>query len=87
MIFSPYTTQSEMKTLSYKEGMIDLKGIDYLQPACNFLMYTGSKNTEHTLQVHDKCGRPRSQSPEQELFMVLVRLRCGLLNLDIANRF
>ena len=60
---------------------------DYLQPACNFLMYTGSKNTEHTSEVHDKCGRPRSLSPEQELFMVLVRLRCGLLSLDIANRF
>ena len=60
---------------------------DYLEPACNFLMYTGSKNTEHTSEVHDKCGRPRSLSPEQELFMVLVRLRCGLLSLDIANRF
>ena len=60
---------------------------DYLQPACNFLMYTGSKNTEHTSEVHNKHGRPRSLSPEQELFMVLVRLRCGLLSVDIANRF
>ena len=59
---------------------------DYLQPACNVLMYAGSKNTEHTSEVLDKCGRPRSLWPEQELFMALVRLRCGLLSLDIANR-
>jgi hypothetical protein len=26
-------------------------------------------------------------SPEQELFMVLVRLRCGLMGVDIAYRF
>ena len=51
-------------------------------------MYTGSKNKEHyASEVHDKCGRPRSLSPEQELFMVPVRLRCGLLSHDIANRF
>ncbi len=60
---------------------------DYLQPACNFLMYAGSCNTEHVEATQQKHGRPRSLSPEQELFMVLVRLRCGLLGLDIANRF
>ena len=26
-------------------------------------------------------------SPEQELFMVLVRLRCGLMGVDISQRF
>ncbi len=50
-------------------------------------MYAGSCNTEHVEATQQKHGRPRSLSPEQELFMVLVRLRCGLLGLDIANRF
>ena len=58
-----------------------------MQPGYNFPLYTGSKNTEHTSEVHNKCGRSSSLSPEQELFMVLVRLRCGLLSLGIANRF
>ena len=60
---------------------------NYLQPACNFLMYAGTKNAQHSTETQAKCGTPRSLTPEQELFMVLVRLRCGLLGLDIANRF
>ena len=120
MNFSPYTTQSQMNTLSskkydelstkYNHCVLRIVHViasdanfkfytsfpnyaafkvffDYLQLACNFRMYTGSNNTEHTSEVHDKCGRPRSLSPEQELFIVLVRLRCGQLSLDIANRF
>ena len=59
----------------------------YLQPACNFLMYIGSNNTEHVSETQEKHGRIRSLPPEQELFMILVRLRCGLLGLDIASRF
>lgn len=60
---------------------------DYLQPACNSLMYVGSNNTELSSEAQSKHGRTRSLSPEQELFMVLVRLRCGLLEVDNANRF
>ena len=48
-----------------------------LQPACNFLMYAGSHNTEHVKVTQKKHGK---------LFMVL-ELCCGLLGLDIANRF
>ena len=50
-------------------------------------MYAGSCNTEHAEATLEKHGRQRSLSPEQELFMVSVRLRCELLGLDIANRF
>jgi hypothetical protein len=34
-----------------------------------------------------KYGKPRSMSPEQELFLVLIRLRLGLLVQDIAHCF
>ena len=60
---------------------------NYLQPACNFLMYAGTKNSQHTTETQAKRGVPRSLTPEQELFMVLVRLRWGLMGLDTANRF
>jgi hypothetical protein len=50
-------------------------------------MYIGSNNIEHASETQAKHGRTRSLPPEQELFMILVRLRCGLLGLDIANRF
>ena len=50
-------------------------------------MYAGSCNTEHVEPTKQKHGRPRTLSVEQELFMVLVWLRCGLLGLDVANRF
>jgi hypothetical protein len=50
-------------------------------------MYIGSNNTEHASETQEKHGRTRSLPPEQELFMILVRLRCGLLGFDIASRF
>ena len=121
MNFSHYTTQSEMKTMSYKKSMMScqlntinvyfelsmllqvmqtlnftqvsqtMQHLEYYLTICNllviFLCTLALKNTEHTLEVDNEHGRPRSLSPEQDLFMVLVRLRCGLLNLDIANRF
>ena len=50
-------------------------------------MYAGTKNSQHTTETQAKRSVPRSLTPEQELFMVLVRLRCGLMGLDTANRF
>ena len=38
----------------------------------------------NTTETQAKRGVPRSV---QELFMVLVRFRCGLMSLDTANRF
>ena len=61
---------------------------DYLQPACQFLNYAGSNSsTEYSLETQQKVGRTSSMSPEQELFMILVRLRCGLMGPDLAFRF
>ena len=61
---------------------------DYLQPACHFLNYAGSNsNTEYSIETQQKVGRTRSMSPEQKLFMILVRLRCGLTGPDLAFRF
>ena len=63
---------------------------DYLSPACNNLIYYGYPNGTETVVIskeHKKSGRARTLSPEQELFMVLVRLRCGLLLEDVARRF
>ncbi len=63
---------------------------DYLSPACNNLIYYGYPNDTEIVvsaEEHKKPGRARTLSPEQELFMVLVRLRCGLLVKDVAHRF
>ena len=59
---------------------------DYLSPACDNLIYYGSNTSENPTN-QTKHGKPRSLSPEQELFMVLSRLRCGLLLEDVAHRF
>ena len=59
---------------------------DYLSSACDNLIYYGSKTSENPTN-QTKYGKPRSLSPEQELFMVLSRLRCGLLleDLDVST--
>ena len=60
---------------------------EYLSPACNALIYHGSETGLLESAEKRKCGKPRSISPEQELFMVLSRLRCGLLIEDLAHRY
>ena len=60
---------------------------DYLSPACNHLVYHGSNTAPITSECQAKRGKERSLSPEQELFLVLSRLRCGLLLRDLAHRF
>mgnify|MGYP002803995026 FL=1 len=60
---------------------------EYLSPACEHLIYLGSNTAPQTSDSQSKCGRARSMSPEQELFLVLVRLRLGLLLQDLAHRY
>ena len=52
---------------------------NYLSPECCHLNYHGSTTAPILLQ--------RSLSPEEELFMVLSRLRCGFLGQDLAHRY
>ena len=60
--------------------------LDYLSPACDNLIYYGSKTSENPTN-QTKHGKPRSLSPDQELLMVLSRLRYGLLLEDVTHRF
>ena len=60
---------------------------NYLSPACNSFIYYGSTTGVISSPNQKKHGRQRSTSPEQELFMVLARMRCGFLLQDLANRY
>ena len=60
-----------------------------LQACYNFLGPAVSKlshipTAEETTR---KCGRPRSLLPEDEFFLILVRIRLGLMEQDLADRF
>ena len=57
---------------------------DYLGPAANSLSYWGSEITGATKSTF---GRARSLPPLEEYFLVLVRLRLGLFEKDLADRF
>ena len=54
---------------------------EYLGPGVNDLKYWGSNNQDISY------GRKRSLSNFNEFFLVLVRLRLGLFEKDLANRF
>ena len=55
--------------------------LEYLQPAASKLIYwTSNSNTTNKTDYNvSKRGRSRSLSPEEEFFMILIRLPCGLL--------
>ncbi|CAB4009571.1 THAP domain-containing 11, partial [Paramuricea clavata] len=86
----------QQKDQEQQEKISDLKGkvehtfkafYDYLCPACERLQYIGSWNTTKPTENREKCGPRRTLSPEEELFLCLVRFRLGLLERDLANRF
>ena len=61
---------------------------DSFGPAVNSLVYYGTKTNSERLNSDSvmKRGPKRSSTPEQEFFLVLVRLRLGLLEEDLATR-
>ncbi len=58
---------------------------EFLLPAASKLNYWGSENSENRTEM--KHGPQRKIQPIDELFMVLYRLRCDILEKDIADRF
>ena len=57
----------------------------FLGPAVNQLIYWNSK-LDDTCETKKK-GRPQTLAPIEKFFLVLVRLRLGLLEQDLADRF
>ena len=57
---------------------------DYLGPAVNNLNYWGSVNSTDSKRT---SGRTQSLPPLEEFFLVLVRLRLGLFERDLGDRF
>ena len=57
----------------------------FLGPSVNHLKYWS--RTSETDQVKSSSGRKRILSPLEEIFLVLVRLRLGLFEQDLAYRF
>ena len=58
---------------------------NYLGPGVHKLIYWGSKvDTQSASETH---GKSRSLTPMEEFFMILVRLRLGLFEKDLADYF
>ena len=62
--------------------------LDSFMPAAKNLVYYGSNTCAERLVSDDvvKHGPKRSLTPGQELFLVLVRLRLSLMEIDLATR-
>ena len=62
--------------------------LDSFMPAAKNLVYYGSKTCAERLVIVDvvKHGPKRCLTPEQEFFLALVRLRLGLMEVDLATR-
>ena len=58
---------------------------DFLGPSVTYLSIGGSKNTIH--QKERKCGRRRKLSPLEEFVITLMRLRLGLFEENLGDRF
>ena len=60
---------------------------DYLGPFVNHLKYWSSSGGTDQSSMKYNTGRKRKLPPLEEFFLVLVRLRLGLLEQDLAYRF
>jgi hypothetical protein len=92
MSFSVENFKHDDKLIRFYSGLQDyatFKALfDSLGKAVNHLIYYGSNTNPDNLTFSDamKHGPKRSFSPEQEFFLVLARLRLGLLEEDLAVR-
>ena len=60
---------------------------EFLQPAVTQLNYWGSNYIEDRPFGIEKRGPSRKLKPIDELFLVLCRMRCNVLEKDLGNRF
>ena len=58
----------------------------YLGKSVNHLKYWGKQSYTSSIEKRGS-GSSRSLSPINEFFLVLCRLRCGLMECDLAYRF
>ena len=59
----------------------------YLSPECCNLHYHGTTTASILSDAQKKCEKQKSLPRQEELFMVLSRLRCGFLGQDLAHRY
>ena len=77
-----------MQTLNSTQVFQTMQHLKYFLTICNLLVIFLCTLVQKTQSIHQKCTTSLGdQGNYHHLFMVLVRLRCGLLSLDIANRF
>ena len=76
----------DMKMVTFHTGFPSFGTLkacfEYLGPAVNHLSYKERNETDAS-----SSGRPHILPPMEEFFLVLVRLRLGLMEQDIAYRF
>jgi len=90
--FSIQNAKENKEMLHFYTGLPDNETFEilfnYLGPAVNNLVYCGSNTAGDKInsETYVKRGPKRALSPRQELFIVLSRLRCGLLEQDLAFR-
>ena len=76
----------DMKIITFYTGFPSFGTLkacfEYLGPAVNHLSYKERNETDAS-----SSGRPHILPPMEEFFLVLVRLRLGLMEQDIAYRF
>eukprot|EP00112_Aurelia_sp_Birch-Aquarium-sp1_P004783 Seg1542.7 transcript_id=Seg1542.7/GoldUCD/mRNA.D3Y31 product="hypothetical protein" protein_id=Seg1542.7/GoldUCD/D3Y31 len=89
--FSVESVKSDPKAFKFYTGLPDYETFkiifDSFGPALKNLIYHGTQNNPNADSPgYQKRGPKRAFTAEQEFFLVLVRLRLGLLEEDIAFR-
>ncbi len=86
--FSLSSVSSTPSQLSFYTGFSSYEALkacyNFLGPAVNHLIYDSSKED---IELGGRRCKARCLCPEDEFFLVLVRLRLGLMEKDLAYRF